>query len=68
MKIVLQQHHWQAGIQYEPGDTIEVSQQEYDFIMGEYKRQRLDLVQEGSEVGMPTDTQLKEAEAIGKKA
>lgn len=74
MKLVLQKHHWHDGIQYEPGDTIDVSKEDYDFIMNVYKTERGQQVQTEaqakqvlSSIGELTDEQEKEAEAIGKK-
>ena len=74
MKIVLQKHHWQNGIQHNPGDTIEVTKEEYDFIMAHYIAERGEVVKNEVKakaaldaIGELTPQQEKEAEAIGKK-
>lgn len=74
MKIVLQKHHWKDGVQHEPGETLEVTQEEYNFIMSVYVAERGQMVETEaqakeklSSIGLLTDQQEKEAEAIGKK-
>ena len=74
MKIVLQKNHHSNGVLHLAGETIDVTKEEYDFIMNHYVSERGEQVKTEAQakaklnaIGELTPQQEKEAEAIGKK-
>lgn len=73
MKLVLQKDHYHEGKLYREGETIDVSKEDYNFIMNSYKGARVKQASAEEEAkkkldGMGlTEQQFEEAKAIGKK-
>ena len=59
MKIVLKQDHEKNGIRYLEGEEIEVTKEEYDFIMSCYLAQRKQLRQELEQLELNIENKVK---------